>query len=248
LSGSLGERWDGDACTLFAEGEVAQMAVFGESLVLTRRIEAALGGTAISVADRVENRGSRPTPHMLLYHYNFGFPLLDEGAELLLTSRAIVHTMHEDLRAQGAGYRIQGPPNPDFSEQVYQHDLVAAADGMAPAAVINPRLGDGGFGVRLDYDRPALPCLIQWQCLQSGLYVLGIEPSTNHVLGRKFAEARGELTFLAHGETRDYRTRLSVLDGAEAIAAARRDIEALHAPPADFTPPTGTFPELGGRA
>jgi hypothetical protein len=243
-----GERWDGDACTLFADGEVAQMAVFGENLVLTRRIEAALGGATISVTDRVENHGFRSTPHMLLYHYNFGFPLLDVGAELLLPSCAIVHTVHEDLRAQGIGYRIQGPPKADFSEQVYQHDVVAAPDGMVPAALINPQLGAGGFGIRLDYDREALPCLIEWQCLQSGLYVLGIEPSTNHVLGRRFAEARGELMFLEHGESRHYRTRLSVLDGAAAIAAARRDIEALHPPPADFTPPTGDFPELGGRA
>ena len=53
--------------------------------------------------------------------------------------------------------------------------------------------------------------------------------------------------FLAHDETRRYRTRLSVLDGAEAIAAARRDVEALHPPLADFSPPTGEFPMLGGR-
>ena len=93
----------------------------------TRRIEAALGGTTISVEDRVENRGFRPTPHMLLYHYNFGWPLLDEGAELLVPSRAIVHAMHGDLHAQGVGYRIQGPPEADFSEQVYEHDVVAGA-------------------------------------------------------------------------------------------------------------------------
>ena len=243
-----GERWTGDDCTLWAEGEVAQMAVFGENLVLTRRIEAKLGGTTISVDDRVENRGFRPTPHMLLYHYNFGYPLLDDGAELLVPSRAIVHAMHQDLRAQGTGYRIQGPPRPDFREQVYEHDLVAGADGMAPAALINPKLGAGGFGVRLDYDRTALPCLIEWQCLQSGLYALGMEPSTNHVQGRVFAEQRGELACLEHGEVRRYRTRLAVLDGAEAIAAARRAIEALHPPPADFTPPTGDVPKLGGRA
>ena len=118
---------------------------------------------------------------------------------------------------------------------------------MAPAALINPKLGAGGFGVRLDFDRTALPCLIEWQCLQSGLYVLGIEPSTNHVLGRRFAEQRRELMFLEHGESRRYWTRLSIL-GAKAIATARRDIAALHPPPADFTPPTGDFPELGGRA
>ena len=242
-----GSRWDDDACTLWAEGEVAQMAVFGENLVLTRRIEAALGGATITVDDRVENRGYRPTPHMLLYHYNFGYPLLDDGAELLVPSRAIVHAVHGDLRAQGVGHRLQGPPKADFSEQVYEHDVVAGPDGMASALLINPALGAGGFGVRLDYDRTALPCLIEWQCLQSGLYVLGIEPSTNHVLGRRFAEERGELMFLEHGETRHYRTRLSVLDGADAIAGARRDIEALHAPPDDFSAPTGQFPVLGDR-
>jgi len=242
-----GERWNDGSCTLWAEGEIAQMAVFGENLVLTRRIEAALGGTTIDVVDRVENRGFRPTPHMLLYHYNFGWPVLDEGAELLLPSRAIVHAMHADLRAQGVGYRIQGAPQAGFSEQVYQHDLVAAEGGMAPAALINPALGEGGFGVRLDFDRAALPCLIEWQCLQSGLYVLGIEPSTNHVLGRSFAEQRGELIELGHGEAREYRTRLAVLSGASAIERTRREIEALHAPPADFTPPTGEFPRLGGR-
>ena len=242
-----GERWEDDGCTLWAEGEVAQMAVFGENLVLTRRIEATLGGTSISITDRVENRGFRPTPHMLLYHYNFGWPVLDEGAELLLPSRAVVHAMHADLRAQGVGYRMQGAPQADFSEQVYQHDLVAATDGMAPAALLNPRLGDGGFGIRLDFDRAALPCLIQWQCLQSGLYVLGIEPSTNHVLGRSFAEQRGELIELEHGEVREYRTRLTVLDGASATEAARREIEALHAPPADFSAPSGEFPLLRGR-
>ena len=114
---------------------------------------------------------------------------------------------------------------------------------MALAALINPRLGDGGFGVRLDYDRAALPCLIEWQCLQSGLYVLGIEPSTNHVLGRGFAEQRGELIELEHGESREYRTRLSVLEGADA-SAARTAIEALQAPPDDFTAATDAWPDL----
>jgi hypothetical protein len=240
---AYGERWEGDACTLFAEGVVEQAAVFGENLVLTRRIQATVGGTGITIEDRVENRSFRPTPHMLLYHLNFGWPLLDQGAEFLAPIRAIVHTVHEP-RAQATGYRVQGPPHADFREQVYQHDVVAGADGMAPAVLINPALGAGGFGIRLDYDRNALPCLIEWQCLQSGLYVLGIEPSTNHVLGRRFAEARGELIELEHGEERCYRMRLSVLDGAAAIDAARRDIEALHAPPDDLAVASGDFPKL----
>jgi hypothetical protein len=238
-----GERWDGERCTLWAEAEVAQMAVFGENLVLTRRFEAELGGSAIAILDRVENRGFRPTPHMLLYHFNFGYPLLDEGSEFLAPIREIVHAIHE-LRSQGTGYRIQGAPPVDFSEQVYQHDVVAGEDGMASALLVNPRLGAGGLGVRLDYDRTALPCLIEWQCLQSGLYVLGIEPSTNHLLGRSFAEDRGELIELQHGDVRHYRSRLSVLDGGEAIAAAQAEILRLQEPPEDFAPVSDVWPVL----
>jgi hypothetical protein len=240
---AYGEHWDGEHCTLFAEAEVAQMAVFGENLVLTRRIEAQLGGLAISVEDQVENRGFRPTPHMLLYHFNFGYPLLDDGSEFLAPIRAIVHAIHA-LRDQGTGYRTQAAPQADFREQVYQHEVVAGADGIASALLINPRLGSGGLAVRLDYDRAALPCLIEWQCLQSGLYVLGIEPSTNHLLGRSFAEARGELIELQHGEVRRYRSELSVLESAEAIAAARAEILALQTPPDDFAEATGIWPEL----
>jgi hypothetical protein len=238
-----GRRWEGERCVLWAEGQIEQAAVFGEHLVLTRRVELALGGGAIEVVDEVENRGYRPTPHMLLYHYNFGFPLLDEGAEVVLPGRAIVHKVHDPV-AQGVGYRFQGPPIDDFREQVYQHDLAAGPDGMASAALVNPGLGAGGLGVRLDYDRAALPCLIQWQCLQSGLYVLGLEPSTNHVLGRAFAEQRGELIELGHGERRRYRTRLSILDGAEAIAACRAELAALQPPPDDFAAASGRFAEL----
>jgi hypothetical protein len=155
--------------------------------------------------------------------------------------------VHRDLHAQGVGWRIQGPPDPDFREQVYEHDVVAGPDGMACAALLNPALGAGGFGVRLDFDRTALPCLTQWQCLQSGLYVLGIEPTTNHLGGRPLAEARGELIMLGHGEVRDYRTRLAVLDGAAAIAMLRGEIERLQPPPPDFAPPTGELQPLGGR-
>ena len=84
-----GERWDGDECTLWAEGEVRQAAVFGEQLVLHRRVEATVGGTSLRIADEVENVGHERTSHMLLYHCNVGFPVVDEGSELLVPYRSV---------------------------------------------------------------------------------------------------------------------------------------------------------------
>ena len=56
-----GERWDGDECVLFAEGEVLQAAVFGEQLLLRRRIEARVGESC--TPDPRRGRQRRPRPH-----------------------------------------------------------------------------------------------------------------------------------------------------------------------------------------
>ena len=78
-----GERWEGEECVLWAEGEVLQAAVFGEHLLLRRRIEANVGKSRLKIHDEVENVGYARTPHMYLYHVNVGFPVVDEGSELL---------------------------------------------------------------------------------------------------------------------------------------------------------------------
>ena len=74
---------------LWAEGEVLQAAVFGEHLVLRRRIEARVGESRLTVRDEVENVGWDRTPHMFLYHVNVGFPVVDEGSEVLVPARVV---------------------------------------------------------------------------------------------------------------------------------------------------------------
>src|SRR5439155_19266786 len=79
-----GEEWrSADACTLWAEGEVRQAAIFGEHLRLRRRVEAYLGCNTIRLVDTITNFGFDRTPHMLLYHVNLGWPLVDEGARFV---------------------------------------------------------------------------------------------------------------------------------------------------------------------
>lgn len=69
-------------------------------------------------------------------------------------------------------------------------------------------------------ERGGRPAFFQWMHLREGAYAMGMEPSSNHVEGRLAAEADDSLTWLDHGESRTYRTRWSVHDGAHAIASA----------------------------
>ena len=80
---NFGEDWEGERCFLWAEGTVRQEIVYGENLLLTRRYEAELGGRSFTLRDVVRNDGFYPTPHQLLYHFNIGYPVVDDGAELL---------------------------------------------------------------------------------------------------------------------------------------------------------------------
>ena len=227
-----GARWDGDECVLWAEGEVVQAAMFGEDLHLLRRIEARVGGSGFSIEDRVENHGFSRTPHMLLYHVNLGWPLLDEGSELRAPVERVMWRSHETYQ-NGVGYRTMPAPQPmGFVEQVYTHAVVPEADGTVPAALVNRRLdlgGDGpGLAFLIELDREQLPVLLEWQCVREGGYVLGIEPSTAHPGGAALNEEHGLMRWLDHGDAYRYRTRFSVVAGESAVADLEARIDAAH--------------------
>lgn len=242
-----GETWDGDRCVLWAEGMVQQSAMFAEDLHLHRRIEADVGGDEIRIHDRVVNHGFRRTPHMFFYHVNVGYPLLDEGSRYLAPIEDVVFAAHagERYRAQGVGYRKIPMPIDDFVEQVWQHELAADADGSSPVAVVNDRLA---LGFEVSTQKSQLPCFYEWQDFQSGHYALGIEPSTHHVLGNKFARERGEMIWLEHGDVRNYDLNLRVLAGQDAIHAAEARIQRIaRQPDEDYPEPSSHFRALRAR-
>jgi hypothetical protein len=219
-----GERWDGDECVLWCEGTVVQAQVMGEHLTLTRRIEVAVGSTDVRIVDTVANRSFSRTPHMLLYHINVGWPLLDEGARFVAPVRA-TFAANVPRESQQAGYRTQVGPTPRFVQQVFDHDAVADAAGRVPTALVNDRRG---LGFVVDYDARRFVCLQQWQAFGDGVYGFGIEPASTRWGNRADAERRGEIAWLGQGQAVEYATTLGVLDGAAAIAAFDARVAAIH--------------------
>lgn len=217
---AYGERWDGDECVLFAEGEVLQAAMFGEHLRLRRRIEAKVGENRFTIHDEVENVGWDPTPHIMLYHVNAGFPVVDEGAELLVPTRSVNPPGGQDEET----YRKLDAPAPDHYERVYEHDVIAEADGSVPCGIINRIRQFGAYEVfRIDQ----LPHQFVWRMLGEGSYVVGIEPCTNRPEPRLKMREDGSLIILKPGEKRIYDLEFGALDGAAELDAFAHRIEAL---------------------
>lgn len=246
LSG-YGEAWEGDRCMLWAEGVVSQGTVFGEHLELHRRIEVEVGTNDIRLTDRVVNRGFYRTPHMLCYHINLGHPVLEQGSRYIAPIADVVWAAHADsYREQEVGYRTLPAPQLGFHEQVWQYEMAADAAGAVPVALVNDRLG---LGFMVTTRKDQFPCQYEWQNLQAGQYALGIEPSTNHVLGEGAARERGEMIWLDHADERMYDTLFTVLTDAADIATAEAKIANIaRQPETDYPAPSGNFRPLRGTA
>jgi hypothetical protein len=223
---AYGEIWDGDECTLYCEGTVVQATVFGENLHMIRRIEAKVGSNEILLRDRVVNQAFYKTPHMMLYHIDLGHPLLSDKTRYVAPVRDVVWAAHAgpNYKKQGVPFHRFSGPRDSYREQVWQFEMGADAEGRVPVAVMNDALG---YGLLIETNKKELPCMLQWQNFQSGMYTVGIEPVTNHVLGKAYAKEKGELMMLEHGEERHYSVHFRVLDGAHEMELAEHHIRSI---------------------
>ena len=157
---------------------------------------------------------------MLLYHVNVGWPVVDEGSELLVPATAVEPRGDHPVE----GYDTFGPPVAEFVEQVFEHEVAAEPDGRVPVAIVNRRLGLGAYEV---FRRDQLPHHFVWRMLGEGTYVVGIEPCTNRTAGRLDARERGELIELGAGESRSYELELGALVGQAELDAFAARVGAL---------------------
>jgi hypothetical protein len=200
--------WDGDDYKLEISGETRQAALFCENLILRRKISTALGSNRIRIEDVVTNEGFQPAPHMLLYHFNLGFPLVSEQTRLQLQSE---ETLPRDATAQSglAEWDRFQAPTPGYSEQVFIHRPVAAENGLTTVELRNPQLG---LGLRWTYKTAELPYLMEWKMMGEGAYVVGVEPANCKGLGgRAGTREAGQLPILVPGESRGYHINVEVI-------------------------------------
>jgi hypothetical protein len=222
---SYGEHWEEDDCILEAVGRVTQAQAYGENLVLTRRYTVRLGESRLLMHDEIVNAGYLPCVHMLLYHINVGFPFVDDGAEFLAPFAAEPAVLSGNV-AEADEYKRFIAPQKDWVQQTFQHAMRGGPDGRVPVAIVNPKLGRGGQGIYVTYNRRQMPAYIEWRMMAEGQYAVGIEPCTNG-FGRDEVRRAGGMIVLAPGERREYDVELGVLDGEAEIEKYREAVENL---------------------
>ncbi len=219
-------QWVGDEYEIWAQGKVRETSALGENVLLTRRVTARMGESKIFIEDRIENLDHSPVEHMLLYHTNFGWPLLDETSELLAPTIKI-EPMIPEMAADIPDHARFQPPQAGYGGVLFYHELAADKNGDTQFALVNRALNGIGLGIYFKFSKKMLPNLVEWKMMAKGHYVLECGPANCRVDGRNIERQRGTLQFLQPFETRIYKLEIGILDGRNEIDAFVEEIRAL---------------------
>ena len=205
--------WEDDEYRIILHGVTREAAAMGESLVLRRTIETRLGWKHFILSDVIENQGFEPQPLMMLYHFNFGFPLLGPNSNIvgpILKSSGRDNESGADNIAECLSFP---DPIPHCEEQVFFHDMAVDADKKTFIALLNRDVGDGTpLGIVMRYNKKELPQLTEWKMPRKGFYALGLEPGTAAPMGRAVLREQGKLQFIEAQSTYNITIEFRVLD------------------------------------
>lgn len=172
---------DGEIPEIVLRGRMRYAYLFGYNVWLKREIRVRYGENSIYIKDTVENRDGNRCPYMILYHFNMGYPLLDEDA-VFSTSAEFVRPRDAEAE-KGAGERTTfSKPQLNFNEHVFYYRSAAVENGLCWAALRNDKLQKG---VKIWTDPKQLPHIVQWKNPGYGDYVMGIEPANCYPEGRE---------------------------------------------------------------
>lgn len=214
-------------------GEIVLRGVVDETrfhflkLRMTSTIRTQLGSAAFEVVDEVENLSASPATMQLLYHVNFGLPLLDAGSRLVAAARRVV-PRNGRAAAGIATWDSYPAAEPGFEEMVYFLSLHAGPEGWTRVLLKNAH---GTRGVSLAWPTTALPCFTLWKNTTSERdgYVTGLEPGTNFPNPRSFEAGRGRVVKLAPGQRQAFAVRLEAHATPDEVVAAEAAVSQLAA-------------------
>ena len=201
-------RWEKDDYILEASGEIHEARLYGSHLTLSRRIRTSLNAKCVRISDIISNLDAKDEPFMLLYHCNFGAPLLAEGCRVL-TSEA----EHQPLNALSTDPAHMLNPIDGRGEELY---LAHAKTKRAAAMLYNPELNLAGYVL---FDTEHLPRFLEWKMMKSHDYVLALEPCNTWSLDRNTATEQGKIAILKAYESIETSVEIGVLDGSDEIEA-----------------------------
>ena len=201
--------------TLRVRGVVYERMFYGPKLRLVTEISTVPGTDTFRIEDRITNQGAMNQEFQLIYHTNYGAPLLEGGASVHAPIRRIA-PMNEHAGESIDNFATYQPPTLGFIEEVYLIDPLADEQGNSIVCLKN-KAGDAAASI--SWSTKQLPYLTIWKntaAAEDG-YVTGLEPATGFPFNRKVEREFGRVPQLKPGQTRKFSLDYSIHIGQEAV-------------------------------
>ena len=208
-------------------GRVDERQFYGPKLELWTEISVEPGATSFRIDDQIRNYSSDPQEFELIYHANFGPPLLGHGSRFI-GAIGEVTPFNDHAAKSTAGFASYDGPTKGFVEQVYVLQPFADEQGSTTVMLSNQA---GDRAVTMSYHIAQLPYFTLWKnltSLEEG-YVTGLEPGTSSPANRGIERQAGRVPKLLPGEIRKFGLELAIQAGVTEVSAAAAPIERLRA-------------------
>src|SRR5262249_28727176 len=212
---------------LVFRGVVNDVQTFGPQLRLTSEISTEIGKAEFGFDDTVTNLSDAPQEMQLLYHTNFGTPLLGKGSEFVAPVKQVAPMNPASAEGGLKDWNRYGGPHPaPYAAKVFNMQLYGDAKGETKAMLKSP---DGSQGVLMRFDPNGLPYMPLWknEVTPKAGFVPGLEPGTAFPNPRPVDRAAGRVPKLKGGDSYHVRLSISALTGKAQVDDAARAIQAL---------------------
>lgn len=183
------------------------------------------GSNDFTVHDVVTNKSDYTRDYQIIYHSNFGTPILEEGARFVAPVKEI--SPFNDYAKEGlATWQTYLGPTKGFDEMVFNVYPFADANNHTQVMVTN-KAGDKAAGIAFNTEQ--LPVLSLWKntdTLKQG-YVTGLEPGTSFAYPVTIEREQKRVRQLAPGQSTEFTLTYSLLSGKDAVSKYEAQINAI---------------------
>jgi hypothetical protein len=206
-------------------GEVRDACMFGPAFEMSTVVSTRPGSREFAVRDAVTNASSMPAEMELLYHCNYGPPILGEGSQILAPVEFVCP--RDGRAAEGmTTWNSYGSPEAGFAEQCYFLRLHGDRDGRTVVGLTSP---DQESAASIRFSVAELPAFTIWRnsAAERDGYVTGLEPGTDYPNNRMFERSKGRVIELPPEARYETALAFGLLQGDAEVSALRAEVERI---------------------
>ncbi|HCQ39105.1 MAG: DUF4432 domain-containing protein [Roseibacillus sp.] len=210
---------------IHVRGRVEEKMFKFVDLEMVTDISTEIGTTSVRFDDTLTNRGSSPQEFEIIYHANYGEPLLEKGSRFIAPVKSV--TPFDDRAVEElADYEVYYGPTKGYGETVYCMELNSGKNGRTSVMLHNAAASKG---VAMSYNVDSLPFFTLWKNTDVGEkgYVTGLEPGSGFPYNRSVERERGRVKTIAAGKAKHFHVEVDVLPDAAAVKQAAEAISAI---------------------